>query len=857
MIPKRIWLKNFLSFGEPAAEFVFADDEPLWVLCGPNGVGKSAVFDAITYALYGRHRGGEHKAEQLVRHGANGFEIEFDFEFNGIDYRIRRTRVRKKGGRTTQHLLKRVGGEWTCVRGNDPAGAVTADDIKEWVTDTLGLGYEAFTNSVLLRQGEADKLFSASRDDRIAVLKGIIGFEQFEALSERVHDAAAGHKKTAEELAVQLTTCQPVTDEEVKAAEQTVRDRKSDRDAAQEAREAAAQRVEQAKQWEKLEKQRQQLEQFIAEAKARAADSARIRADNDALVDLSKTVPVLEALFKVRSRMAGLQEKLGAARRALHIKELARDIKKGERLLIEVAEVECLEKRLKAFPDDLDARLGEATTAETDAEQAWGKARDAKTEAETLLKQARKRQVEFADVTVGVTCSRCGQLVDEAHAAKERARIADEVKTHDTTFKDAKKKDNEAGKIFADARERHKALEKSKTDRQTLAAEMKAKRDSLPAVGELTTAAALRARLADLRKQKAEAEGWPDAEEDVQEPTPNDAKRLEAERKKLDTDLATARDAADALKSDLAKGQGEEKTTLDRLSEPWKDQLPTLDATQVAELAAERDRLIADRVAEKFKALEQDDVKRAGWQEQLATIRSEIDDIPIEGRIPDVDAERHQLAAKASADQATERRDAAVQAHNDLAQRKQEYEQVTAAHREATERHRLHKKLDDLLGQVGLQRELVRDAEEQIVAFANETLQHLSDGDLALEEDTALESTKAFDLRVRRIGGEPIGVAFLSGSQRFRVAVSVALAVGRFASGRTRPLEGVIIDEGFGSLDRDGLRAMAEELKRLQRESALRRVVLVSHQPEFTDHFSVGYALAAGETGTTATPFRR
>src|SRR5205085_9697009 len=156
-----------------------------------------------------------------------------------------------------------------------------------------------------------------------------------------------------------------------------------------------------------------------------------------------------------------------------------------------------------------------------------------------------------------------------------------------------------------------------------------------------------------------------------------------------------------------------------------------------------------------------------------------------------------------------------------------------------------------------LQRDLQRDAEAQILAFANETLQHLSAGDLTLEEDTALESAKTFDLRVRQAGGEPTAVAFLSGSQKFRVAVSVALAVGQFASGRARPLEGVIIDEGFGSLDRDGLRAMAEELKRLQRESALRRVVLVSHQPEFTDHFSVGYVLTAGENGTIAAPFRR
>ena len=51
-------------------------------------------------------------------------------------------------------------------------------------------------------------------------------------------------------------------------------------------------------------------------------------------------------------------------------------------------------------------------------------------------------------------------------------------------------------------------------------------------------------------------------------------------------------------------------------------------------------------------------------------------------------------------------------------------------------------------------RDVVRDAEEQIVAFANETLQHLSDGDLTLEEDTAPESTKAFELQLRRAGGE-------------------------------------------------------------------------------------------------------
>jgi DNA repair exonuclease SbcCD ATPase subunit len=50
---------------------------------------------------------------------------------------------------------------------------------------------------------------------------------------------------------------------------------------------------------------------------------------------------------------------------------------------------------------------------------------------------------------------------------------------------------------------------------------------------------------------------------------------------------------------------------------------------------------------------------------------------------------------------------------------------------------------------------------------------------------------------------------------------------------------------------------MADELKRLQRSQSLKRVILVSHQEEFTDQFPVGYRLSPGDNGTMAAPFRR
>jgi exonuclease SbcC len=186
MIPKRIVLENFLSFGSPATAIVFGDDEPLWVLGGPNGVGKSAVFDAMTYALFTEHRGGASDHASLIRHGTNGFRLVFEFEFNAADYRI--TRTRSTNGRPTQRVEQRRDGGWVALE--LPAASGRQDAVKLWSERTLGLGFDAFTASVLLRQGQADEIITATGGRRLEILKKIIGVERYEALSDRIHAAA-------------------------------------------------------------------------------------------------------------------------------------------------------------------------------------------------------------------------------------------------------------------------------------------------------------------------------------------------------------------------------------------------------------------------------------------------------------------------------------------------------------------------------------------------------------------------------------------------------------------------------------------------------------------------------------------
>ena len=100
MIPVRVQVRNFLTYGEADGggpiEFDF-EGSRLWSISGNNGSGKSAVFDAITYALFGRHRGGATGDGRLIRKGARQCEATFEFRADGQLYRVRRTVARRTG----------------------------------------------------------------------------------------------------------------------------------------------------------------------------------------------------------------------------------------------------------------------------------------------------------------------------------------------------------------------------------------------------------------------------------------------------------------------------------------------------------------------------------------------------------------------------------------------------------------------------------------------------------------------------------------------------------------------------------------------------------------------------------------
>ena len=196
----------------------------------------------------------------------------------------------------------------------------------------------------------------------------------------------------------------------------------------------------------------------------------------------------------------------------------------------------------------------------------------------------------------------------------------------------------------------------------------------------------------------------------------------------------------------------------------------------------------------------------------------------------------------------------------EIARREREHSEGARLETEMQTREREHdlaSELARLLGPRQLQRHLLREAERAIVREANSVLEAISGGTLRLElrtegdEATGAKLPKVLDVVCHHLSGSahsrPVEPPFLSGSQRFRVAVALALGIGRTAArgatgdGATR-VETILIDEGFGSLDKTGRDEMQGELRLLGHE--LGRIILVSHQEDFAQGFPARFDIS-------------
>ncbi|MBX9879891.1 MAG: SMC family ATPase [Candidatus Obscuribacterales bacterium] len=211
MIIQTITLHNFMSYADAKLDLTSVD---VACLTGSNGAGKSAVLDAITWALWECGRSG---SDELVRAGEKEMWVELAFQWEGVTYSVRRSRY--KGAAKGPGKLPSKGNLEFKVNtdGNGTWLPLTGYGMRETqgaINKLLRMDYETFVNSVYLRQGKADEFTVKAPADRKDVLSEILGLRYFDDLQEKARDKAKSLKSQMEFLELCLAKL-PELDEDL------------------------------------------------------------------------------------------------------------------------------------------------------------------------------------------------------------------------------------------------------------------------------------------------------------------------------------------------------------------------------------------------------------------------------------------------------------------------------------------------------------------------------------------------------------------------------------------------------------------------------------------------------------------
>ena len=177
-------MRNFLAYRAPDP-IVFTGIE-LACLTGGNGVGKSSLLDAITWALWGKARA--RRDEDLIHLEQNDMSVQLDFEQEGLRYRVLRKRSRAgRGSRGSLDLM---------VYGADEFPRLISEDgarrTQEKINEILRLDYETFAHSAFLQQGRANAFTLKTAAERKRILADILGLDQWRDYEEVAKERLQG-----------------------------------------------------------------------------------------------------------------------------------------------------------------------------------------------------------------------------------------------------------------------------------------------------------------------------------------------------------------------------------------------------------------------------------------------------------------------------------------------------------------------------------------------------------------------------------------------------------------------------------------------------------------------------------------
>lgn len=174
----------------PFSEF---GEQGLFLITGDTGAGKTTIFDAICYAIYGEMSGADRK-ESMVRSTyaelATETFVELTFAYRGKEYRVvrfpKQVRINKRTGVPNKNESNAE------VRLMLESGEITGSAAEDKLLEIMGMSYKQYSQIAMIAQGQFRELLTASTSERTAIFRNIFKTAPYDALQRKLATAADG-----------------------------------------------------------------------------------------------------------------------------------------------------------------------------------------------------------------------------------------------------------------------------------------------------------------------------------------------------------------------------------------------------------------------------------------------------------------------------------------------------------------------------------------------------------------------------------------------------------------------------------------------------------------------------------------
>lgn len=884
MKPLKLEIQAFGPYAHrQVIDFEKLAEKGMFLIKGPTGSGKTTIFDAMTFALYGgssgddtRNKFGRNDLEEWRCNQAEkdmATEVCFTFSAQNRKYQFARRLIPKRKNLSAEYSAGELDENGLLIPFFENP---KKDDLTAKATELIGLTKEQFRQVVLLPQGQFERFLTASSTEKESILKKIFEADRWEKYAQNFF-AAASDRKTAldnEKTAVLLSLGEEgltTVDEldsriENRQIEKSVMEQAHaafDAPGKQQQLNADIELAERFKPFHKAERKLAELqarEAEMAEKRRRYEKAEQAEALRATVADYENAEEEYAGRRKIREETQKLlpdaQRKYLEAQKAQQAHDVdspvsALQTKIGEyeskrpfyRQLDRLRELAAsAEEHRKAQEDQFTKASAAFAQAKKKAQAAF----DASEAAEQTAGAFRRRYYagiygEIASqLAESQPCPVCGSTQHPHPAEKSAESVSKEA------MEAAESAAQEARESWKALETRRKTAEAGKQQAEDLLREAEKSRDAARA--ELTGAEAnlidaiphIAALEDKLRSLSAEITRYEAASRQLQDACGNAKEALD----RLNTRMEAA--AAECAKAEQRRAS--RKAVLDTaLEQKGYPDYPALKGDLLPDIT--RRNLHAELVAYD-RDLESLTQELAQMGQQLVGVE-EPDASRFSLRQAEISEETADFLRRHSELEADIAR--LTKKSRDLRKKWCHYD---AQIREAEDDLAFAKKLRGDSG-IGLQRYVLAILFNQVIGEANRMLEKVHGGRYHLyrSDDKGAGNKRGLELKVhdnRSPDTEGRGVAMLSGGEKFLVSLSLSIGMSTVAQKTGVQIEALFIDEGFGTLDDSSIHDAMDILESVRRSSGM--IGIISHVQLLESNIPTHLEVRKGSAGSSIVP---